>query len=563
MVQYWELLAHRAPDSQYDLGTSVMESIATHPQTPTKPTRSLLGLALAFCLSLAVGLAMWIFLARLNEYQPLYHLRLPIHQSHFELLMAGPWLVTVASADPNVGLCDFEYRHLETGELAYQLRDQHHLIHPRPMIYLPARNGDQNEGLITHQLTDTEASITLIQPQFRSKKTLLEYRVSRFFASSSYSAEFYCTFNYLDLEPFLILANSGLPGGIATRFQHYLADDDRSLMGAFLIKVYATRTGKCISTCSLPTRWDCYCFPTFLDDGEHLLVHFVHDSLQLRQYLSKYCTAPEHKAAAAANMPGLMLFNYRTGKVVKEWSDIKAAVLTEMNQNSFLINTTSIEPIEVWNALTPNKVRRHLLFDTNTFQTIPLPSDLPCSFVYLAQAQSGYQFLQIENLPSDPASAQFTWQLLNGSGQVEQTTNWTGERQPTVYLIPKQQQILLVESSAGRLHELWSQWSKRIPLLKKLPWEPKQTACLFDIATQERLLPARHDSVISYRASEDGKRLLIATRTEGSPAMCDIKVYALPIVPHAWWIHWLPRMAGCLAAFLVWRLVRGRQVRLS
>lgn len=130
-------------------------------------------------------------------------------------------------------------------------------------------------------------------------------------------------------------------------------------------------------------------------------------------------------------------------------------------------------------------------------------------------------------------------------------------------LIANQQQLLLVESSRGRLHELWRKWSEQIPFLKKFPWEPKNTTCLFDIATQERLLPVRQDSQINYYSSEDGKRLLIATKTEGTADICDIKVYALPVVPHHWWVDWLPRLAGCLAAFLVWRLVRGRQVKLS
>lgn len=541
-----------------------MENAVSNEKQPVKQPRSGRRIVVAITLSIFTGFLAWHYLSKLNDYQPVYHLQLPIHQSHFEILMVGPWLVTMTSTDRHVGLCNFEFRHLETGVLAYELRDQRHLIYPRPMTYLPAQDSDQNEGLITHQLNDAEASVALIQPQLRMQKTLLDYTINRYFANSSFTAEYYCKFDYFDLEPFSTLAHSGLLGNILTAFQHYLADDCRSLTGVYLIKVYATRTGQCISTSTLPTRWDYYCVPKLLDDGDHLLVHFTRGpAYRLGPYLLKQYTTPEQRATVAANMSGLMLFNHRTGKVVKEWIDLKSVALQQIDRDCILIHTTTIEPIEQWGGLSPDKFRRHLLLDTKTFQTIELPTDLPIHMVNIARAENGYQLLLHENLPSDPTSTKYTWKLLSQSGQVEQTIKWNGNQRITENLISRQPQMCLVESFDGTFHELWRNWTKRFPLLKMLPWEPKITTSLLDLGTQQHLLSVENSSLISYTASQDGKRLLIATRNAGTPDTCDVKVYALPITPHAWWIHWLPYVAGFLVADVFWQLVRKAGVKVD
>ncbi len=478
-----------------------------------------------------VGVGSWVYTKSQLGHKPLYELSLP----YSTVWTLGSWLYVANSKE--------QFRRLADGDIVaerdslYSLNQLETIAGTDSML----RTRSLSSGSIVYEIVDPVSG--------RSRETLLvNRRASRF--STSQSKRYAAKITLLPLHPFQYLAATNLSTLCTADFlQHLCAEENIAPVSSIpLVEVIEIATGKVIHCCTLLPPGDGINHPVIMDDGEHLLINSFFNSRVLGQYLNKYNTTPEQKAIVGKNMPGLRLFNCRTGQLVKEWPELKAVGINQINEDLFILHDMEREPIQLWTGGPYQRThsRWHVL-NVKTLELIDLK--LPyATNVLVSPMPSGYRMIFEELVFGNNSLIETRYSLQERSlaGELLHASSFTRKQHPEIQLVPQQPLIILGEPGYG-FNQTVAQLVERIPWAKRILGF-YYIGKLVDLHSLETLIEVNYlDQFMS--PSEDGQYLLVHDMHDKPKVQHHLAVYRLPLAPLPWYSTWLPRLLG-LVVFL-------------
>ncbi len=472
-----------------------------------------------------VGVGSWIFARSQLGYKPLYELALP----YSAVQTIGPWLYIANSKE--------QFRRLADGELVVE-RDR---LHPHgELMTIPGR-----DTTLRTRTSSGSRVYEVFDPVFgkTGESLFVDRKYSRL--TTSQSKRYAAKITLLTLHPFQYLAATNLATLFTADLLQFMSAEENiaPVSSIPLVEVIEIATGNVIHRCSLLPPGDGINHPVIVDDGEHLLINSFFNSRVLGQYLNKYNTTPEQKAIVGKNMPGLRLFNCRTGQLVKEWPDLKAVSIDRINEELFILHDTEREPIQLWAGSGMRVKPRWQVLNAKTLEIIDLKLPYTSSMVFTSPMASGYRLLFEELIIENNSVIETRYSLQERSlaGELLHASSFTRKQHPEIQLVPQQPLIILGEPGYG-FNQTVAKLAERIPWAKRILGF-YYIGKLVDLQTLETLMEVNYLDQGMF-PSEDGQYLLVHDMHDKPKVQHHLAVYRLPLTPLPWWSTWLPRLFG-------------------
>ncbi|MFT3881872.1 MAG: hypothetical protein QM703_19725 [Gemmatales bacterium] len=520
-------------------------------QVTQLPRRRSFGrISLALLLGLVAGWASWSWLGTFFEVPPLYQIKNPRGIYYRPL---GPWLSSSERRENGAQAID-TFRLLATGQLVGQYEQSllatcqfmHVIDHPelgKDTLVGVNRNNRQQYALL------------LYQPRTGENRVVRGWNSTTIYLEISNSGRYYLERRTLPLTPLLGWGITGMPDTIRADFYEYLGFGGylHAASSVALIRIYSTLDGSLLGECALPGQSCVFASTRLLDDGEHLAIFFRPYSGKLSQYFLAKTRPDEDQTRLASIIPGLMLMNFRTGRIIKEWPDLGDCSLDHVTNQMWLHRWNNVPPLMHWASSRPDKVEFRLL-DTQSRKLFDLERPEHHHVEETKQAPTGYQMFSWHcDLDAQQRRTQTTLlcTTFDSTGKILSKSTLKVDGSAQGQLITNQRQLIVSQDIIQPWHQSWFSLTQRWPWLKKLH---NSYAChyyVWDVDTNEKHLVTT-SRVNMFEASPDGHFLLVGKGTDDRTE--ELKVYALPFLPRAWWTLWLPRLAGLLTTLLIFSI---------
>lgn len=450
----------------------------------------------------ACGWFIWFQLVAMLEPQPRYRLTLKEEARQVTWNLLGPWLNVVYY--DNSG-STYEYRLLDNGEKVFSF-DTH-----RP---------DSGWGRYVSDSSDIETMVIghepgkmhlyHINPHLQARKKLPGFTTSESTPSVSPKGTYSAVMSKLRFVPFQQFCNTNPSMLFSCLLTFKLGE--QMLQFIPLLRVYRTSDLKLIGDQAMPVFMSDWKDRKVLEDGEHIV--YVPSSNTVETTI-------------------LRLFNYRTGKIVREWPELKDPSLDWIDSEHFLIQTTDF----------PN--RSWYILNTRTLSLLNLGVPPSTTEVHVKPHRENWAVLQTNG----PDAASPFWSKLTICKRTgDMLQNWDFESLESYFEyrpISHQDQIL-VTCKRKELVPNWHLWVHRYPWLRRIPLGERTYCSVLDLASGQELLQEE----LRKRASSDGRFLVCSN---ASNTEVQLALYNLPLIPLSRWAIWLPRVAGVLP-LLLWIL---------
>lgn len=481
---------------------------------------------LVWLVAVVVGVAGWFYARSQLGHKPLYELSLP----YSTVQTVGPWLYLANSKE--------QFRRLADGDL---VAERNRVRSFDFLMSIPGKETLANWG------SDSPGSISFefVQPLSGGIQKTFTVNLRKARYTTSHSKRYAVTVTLLPLHPFQYLAATNLGTLFTADLLHFMSVEESlaPVSSIPLVEVIEIATGKVIHRCTLLPPGDGINHPVIMDDGEHLLINSFFNSRVLGQYLNKYNTTPEQKATVAKNMPGLRLFNCRTGQLVKEWPELKAVSIDHINEDLLIIHDMEREPLQLWAGGGMRVKPRWQVLNTKTLELIDLKLPYTASMVYTSPMASGYRLLFEELIIENSSLIETRYYLQERSlaGELLHASSFARKQHPQIQLLPQQPLIILGEPAFG-FNETIAKLAEYVPWAKRILGF-YYIGKLVDIHTDETLMEVNYLDKIMY-PSEDGQYLLVHDMHDKPKLQHHLAVYRLPLAPLPWYSTWLPRLLG-------------------
>ncbi len=525
-------------------------------QLPQK--RSFGRIVLALLLGLFAGWATWSWVGTYFEVQPLYQIK---STYGMRCQAIGPWLCSSERRE-NEGQAVDTFRLLATGQLVGQY-EQSLLLKCKflHVIDHPELGKDTLVGV--NPSNRQQYLLVLYQPRTGENRVVRRWNGMDTYFELSHSGRYFMEQRTLQLTPLLQWGITGLPDMIREEFYRYLSIDGAlyTTSSVALVRVYSTMDGRLLGECTLPSQTGIYPIARLLDNGEQLAITFRTYSDKLGYYFLAKITPDEDQTKLASIMPGLILMNFRTGQIVRQWPGLGDCSLDRVSNQMWLHRCNNIPPLMHWASSRPDKVQFRLL-DSQTRQLIDLERPQNHHIEEAKQGPTGYQmFAYHHDLDTQHRCIQskLLCTTIDSTGKVLSRSSLSMEGSANGQLINNQRQMTVYQDLSQGWHQIWRSWTVRWPWLNNIYQPYSGRWFVWDIDTNEKHLVTT-SRVSMYWASPDGCFLLVG---EGANNHVEVlSVYALPFLPQALWAYWIPRLAGVLTSLLffwICLVIFGRQ----
>jgi len=504
------------------------------------PGRVIVGLLLG----LVAGWIVCEWVADVVEIQPVYRLH-GASNDPFSASCVGPCLLIHEK--------DTQFRRIADGELVKRLE---RVINQETSFFHcidhPELGPDTLIG--TRYIGKAWAKI-LFQPVTGEERVLYQWNRDDKSVQLSQSGKYFTVTRMLPMTPLLALGINGLPGAVNMSFYHHLGYEEFKYP-AFkmtLVQVYSSLDGQLLGTCSLPCQLGIHVKTTLLDDGKHLLLSCTTFSKKLGEYFLARSAAPEDQEKLATLMLPLTIMDSRSGQIIKQWPDLGTCSLDQIDERNFFHVTNDFEPVRRWAQSNPGNLHYRIL---NTQSQLLIELKRPAGGYIEAVNHHSHGYL-VHGFKYVHGDRQLTTIIFmtshDNAGAIisEKTLYLQGGGQ--AQLIPGQRQVIISQDISKPWQRIWANWTQRWPWLKNIHTGYSSRRWVWDIDSGETHLVTT-SPMNTYEATPDGKHLLLA-KADSDGLTRELSVYALPLPPLNWWAIWLPRLAGCALALLIWSLV--------
>jgi hypothetical protein len=359
------------------------------------------------------------------------------------------------------------------------------------------------------------------------------------------NGEYYGIVRKLPLAPLQWLRAIQLTDLLTIDLERWLNRDvSQSLQFVPLLEVYRSSDKQLVVRQSLPAMLNRFGEALLLNDGQHILLSHTFELKRLGTFHRYASKTPEQHAHLASTMPGMMLYNYRTGTVTQHTQELRGGNFGWIDQDNILIYAPHAKPIDYWLDSWPGNHVNRFIYHVKNGSLLALPEN--ANFVNVVPYDQEWLVLQQERLLAE-SRWQHSCSLVSRDGTILSSwhyQSWKNTPEP----IPHQKQVM-VTTIASALFSAWDNWQKRLPWLKYLPFGTRSTLSVLDLQSGQKLLNT--DALETFATmvpSKNGKYLVVGARDKTE---VHLAVYDLPIPPLAWWAIWLPRVAGVAPLVLV------------
>ncbi|MFO0814915.1 MAG: hypothetical protein U0796_16970 [Gemmatales bacterium] len=398
--------------------------------------------------------------------------------------------------------------------------------------------------LVVNRSFQGNHAFTLINP-LRQSQNILFPLLPGLGNCLSPNNEYYGRFSALSLSHLHQLQATSFVDALTIVMENWLsAENYKPLQQLALLRVYRSRDQALLYEQAVPSFFIHMGYSLLLNEGKYLLYAPRFTSGRLGNTLLHQYATQEGKDRIARAMPGLTLFSCVTGKVVKEWPEIKSPDVRWIDREHLLVHTNYHDPADLWASSRQSRNLRSRILNTRTLEILDLPVPITFMEVHVVPYGEDWSVLA-SDYPDNENVGYKTLMIISRKGEVRRRYEFRDKmRNLEFMLIPHQDQVIKAEMREALLPQ-WYNWVNKYPWLKHVPLGARSNFSVLDLASGQKVLRLEENQ--NWHASLDGKYLITGASNE---PQVELRCYDMPISPLASWALWLPRVAGVTPLFL-------------